>query len=70
MGEADSKGFFATMDQEWLVRMLAERMEDRAFLGLIRKGWRAGRLDMTGTIIHPVTGTPPGGVVSPVLSNV
>jgi group II intron reverse transcriptase/maturase len=68
--EADIKGFFDNMDHEWLVRMLAERIDDRAFLGLIRKWLRAGILDTTGTIIHPVTGTPQGGVVSPVLSNV
>ena len=66
--EADIKGFFDTMDQEWLVRMLAERIDDRAFLGLIRKWLRAGILDTTGAILHPVTGTPQGGVVSPVLS--
>jgi group II intron reverse transcriptase/maturase len=68
--EADIKGFFDNMDQEWLVRMLAERIDDRAFLGLIRKWLRAGILDTTGTILHPATGTPQGGVVSPVLSNV
>jgi RNA-directed DNA polymerase len=70
VGEADIKGFFDTMDHEWLVRMLAERIDDRAFLGLIRKWLRAGILDTTGAILHPVTGTPQGGVVSPVLSNV
>jgi RNA-directed DNA polymerase len=68
--EADIKGFFDNLDQEWLVRMLAERIEDRALLGLIRKWLRAGILDTTGAILHPVTGTPQGGVVSPVLSNV
>jgi hypothetical protein len=30
---------------------------------------QAGILDTTGAILHPVTGTPQGGVVSPVLSN-
>jgi group II intron reverse transcriptase/maturase len=68
--EADSKGFFDNMDHDWLIRMLAERIEDRAFLGLIRKWLQAGILDTTGVIIHPATGTPQGGVVSPVLSNV
>jgi RNA-directed DNA polymerase len=68
--EADIKGFFDTMDQDWMVRRLAERIEDRAFLGLIRKWLRAGILDTTGAILHPVTGTPQGGVISPVLSNV
>jgi RNA-directed DNA polymerase len=68
--EADIKGFFDTMDQEWLLRMVAERMEDRAFLGLVRKWLQAGILDTTGAILHPATGTAQGGVVSPVLSNV
>ena len=68
--EADSKGFFDNLDHEWLVRMLAERIDDRAFLGLIRKWLRAGILDTTGAILHPVTGTPQGGVVTPALSNV
>ena len=52
-----------------MIRMLGERIEDRAFLGLIRKGLQAGILDTTGAILHPATGTPQGGVVSPVLSN-
>jgi len=63
--EADIKGFFDTMDHEWLGRMLAERIDDRAFLGLSRKWLRAGILDTTGAILHPVTGTPQGGVVTP-----
>jgi RNA-directed DNA polymerase len=43
-----------------MIRMLEERIEDRAFLGLIRKWLQAGILDTTGAIIHPVTGTPQG----------
>jgi len=68
--EADIKGFFDNLDHDWMIRRLGERSEDRAFLGLIRKWWRAGILDTTGVILHPATGTPQGGVVSPVLSNV
>ncbi len=68
--EADIKGFFDSMDHDWMIRMVEERIEDRAFLGLLRKWLRAGILDTTGAIIHPATGTPQGGVVSPVLSNV
>jgi RNA-directed DNA polymerase len=68
--EADIKGFFDNMAHDWVIRMLGERIEDRAFLGLIRKWLRAGILDTTGAILHPATGTPQGGVVSPVLSNV
>jgi retron-type reverse transcriptase len=58
------------MDHDWMIRMLGERIDERAFLGLIRKWLQAGILDTIGAIIHPVTGTPQGGVVSPVLSNV
>ena len=58
--EADSKGFFDTMDHDWMIRMLAERIDDRAFLGLIRKWLQAGILDTTGVIIHPVTAAIPG----------
>jgi group II intron reverse transcriptase/maturase len=63
--EADIKGFFDSMDHDWMIRMLAERIEDRAFLGLIRKWLRAGILDTTGAILHPVTGTPQGGICTP-----
>jgi group II intron reverse transcriptase/maturase len=70
VGEADIKGFCDNLDHDWRSRMLGERIEDRAFLGLIRKWLQAGVLDTTGAIIHPATGPPQGGVVSPVLSNV
>ena len=50
--------------------MLELRIEDRALLGLIRKWLKAGILEAGGVIIHPVTGTPQGGLVSPVLANV
>ena len=68
--EADIKGFFDHMDHDWLLKMLNLRIDDRAFLGLIRKWLKAGILETDGEIIHPDTGTPQGGVVSPVLANV
>ena len=68
--EADIKGFFDNMDHDWLLRMLQERIDDEAFLNLIQKWLRAGILDTDGKIIHPETGTPQGGIVSPILANV
>ena len=68
--EADIRGFFDHMDHDWLMKMLSQRIDDRAFLGLVRKWLKAGILETDGKIIHPDTGTPQGGVVSPVLANV
>ena len=44
---------------------LGERIDDRAFLGLIRKWLNAGILDTDAQVIHPDTGTPQGGIVTP-----
>jgi group II intron reverse transcriptase/maturase len=68
--EADIKGFFDTIDHNWLLEMLKLRIDDRAFLNLIRKWLKAGVLDTDGQGLHPVTGTPQGGIVSPILANV
>jgi len=68
--EADIKGFFDTLDHDWLLEMLNLRIDDRAFLNLIRKWLKAGILDTDGQVLHPVTGTPQGGIVSPILANV
>ena len=50
--------------------MLRERIDDAAFLNLIGKWLKVGILDTDGKIIHPESGTPQGGIVSPVLANV
>ena len=68
--EADIKGFFDNLDHEWLLKMLEQRVDDKAFIGLIRKWLKAGILNTDGQVIHPVTGTPQGGIISPVLANI
>ena len=50
--------------------MLEERINDRALIRLIRKWLRAGILEEDGAIIHPATGSPQGGIISPMLANV
>jgi group II intron reverse transcriptase/maturase len=68
--EADIRGFFDHIQWDWLMKMLGRRIQDGALLGLIRKWLRAGILEEDGRVIHPETGTPQGGVISPVLANV
>lgn len=68
--EADIKGYFENIQQSWLVKMLEHRIADGALLGLVVKWLKAGILEEDGKIVHPVTGTPQGGSVSPVLANV
>jgi len=67
--EADIKGFFDNIEHGKLLSMLEKRINDRAFLRLIKKWLKAGILDPEGCVEHPVTGTPQGGIVSPILSN-
>lgn len=50
--------------------MLGQRISDKPFLRLIRKWLKAGILDTTGMVLHPITGTPQGGIVSPILANI
>jgi group II intron reverse transcriptase/maturase len=50
--------------------MLEERIDDKPFINLIAKWLKAGVLSTEGKILHPVTGTPQGGIVSPLLANI
>jgi group II intron reverse transcriptase/maturase len=67
--EVDIKGFFDNIDHEWLIRMLEQRINDRAFIGLIRKWLKAGILE-EGRANRPEKGTPQGGIISPILANI
>ncbi|WP_308364564.1 MULTISPECIES: reverse transcriptase domain-containing protein [unclassified Microbulbifer] len=68
--EADIKGFFDHLDHDWLITMLEQRVDDKAFLRLIRKWLKAGILDTDGQVLHPETGSPQGGIISPILANI
>jgi RNA-directed DNA polymerase len=68
--EADSRGCVDHIQHDWLRRMLEERLEDGALLRLVRKWLKAGVLEPAGQVLHPATGTPQGGVISPILANV
>ena len=68
--EADIQGFFDNLDQDELVAMLSRRIGDQSLLRLIQKWLKAGVLGTDGKVNHPLTGTPQGGIVSPILANV
>lgn len=68
--EADIKGFFDHLDHDWLMKMLEVRINDRTLLRLIKKWLIVGILEPDGMMINPLTGTPQGGIISPILANI
>jgi RNA-directed DNA polymerase len=67
--EADIKGFFDHVNHDWLMRMLELRIADRRILRLIRRFLKGGVME-DGLTRASEEGTPQGGVLSPLLSNV
>jgi len=67
--EVDIRKFFDTIDHGHLRELLKRRVRDGVLLRLIGKWLNAGVLE-DGCVTHPETGSPQGGVVSPMLSNV
>lgn len=67
--EADIEGFFDAVDHAQLRRMFGGRVRDGVLTRLIGKWLKAGVLEQ-GCIYHPQTGTPQGGVISPLLANI
>jgi group II intron reverse transcriptase/maturase len=67
--DADIRGFFDAIDQDLLLERVAQRICDRRMLKLIRKWLRSGVME-EGRMRKSTTGTPQGGVISPLLANV
>jgi group II intron reverse transcriptase/maturase len=67
--EVDIRKFFDTLDHAHLRALLRQRVRDGVLLRLIDKWLSAGVLE-DGELTHPEAGTPQGGVISPLLSNV
>jgi group II intron reverse transcriptase/maturase len=67
--EADIEGFFDAVDHAQLREMFCQRVRDGVLVRWIGKWLKAGVLE-DGCVYHPKTGTPQGGVISPLLANI
>jgi group II intron reverse transcriptase/maturase len=67
--EGDIKGFFDNINHDVLIQILKKRIADERFLRLIRKFLNAGYME-DWQFHNTYSGTPQGGVVSPILANI
>ena len=67
--EADLKNFFGSLDHGWLLRFVEHRVGDPRIISLIRRWLKVGVLE-DGTLHPNEEGTPQGGSISVLLSNV
>jgi len=67
--DADLKDYFGSVDHEKLMTLVAQRVADGRVLTLIEQMLTAGYMEQ-GRLFPTPQGTPQGGVVSPLLSNI
>jgi len=67
--EGDIKGFFDNIDHEILLKLLSKKIADGRIIELVRRFLKAGYFEFH-QVRYSLTGTPQGGIISPVLANI
>ncbi len=67
--DADIRDYFGSIDHGKLMKLVAKRVTDRRMLKLLRQWLRVGVME-DGEVRTALAGTPQGGVISPLLSNI
>ncbi|NIH40297.1 reverse transcriptase [Enterococcus faecalis] len=67
--EGDISSYFDTIDHDVLITMLSRQIQDGRFIRLIKNMLEAGYLD-DWKFHKTISGTPQGGVISPLLANI
>lgn len=68
--DADLKSYFDTIPHNRLLKLVAERIADKNILKLINHWLKAGVVSEGVIVRNSITGTPQGGVISPLLANI
>lgn len=68
--DADIKGYFQNIDHDLLLELVGRRINDPRVLALIRGWLKSGVMDKDTFQAPDGTGTPQGGVISPLLANI
>jgi RNA-directed DNA polymerase len=68
--EGDIEACFDTIDHTALLQRMRRRIGDKRVLGLVKAFCKAGILTEAGQVQDTITGTPQGGILSPLLANI
>jgi len=68
--DLDIEKFFDTVEHDWLIRMVQQRVTDKRIVELIRRWIKVGNINDEGKRIPARCGIPQGSVISPLLANI